>query len=78
MDFDYLNYLTSTKLKKVNSKNVKPVKSFDTENKFLNPIYMCSQNKIHINPIYIWLDGKALSKRVKKQINLDLLQLFIL
>ena len=25
MDFDYLNYLTSTKLKKVNGKNVKPV-----------------------------------------------------
>ena len=25
MDFDYLNYVTSTKLKKVNDKNVKPV-----------------------------------------------------
>ena len=25
MDFDYLNYRTSTKLKKVNDKNVKPV-----------------------------------------------------
>ena len=46
MDFDYLNYVTSTKLKKVNDKNVKSVmcKSFYTENKFLNPIYLCSQN----------------------------------
>ena len=25
MDFDYLNYVTSTKLKKVGDKNVKPV-----------------------------------------------------
>ena len=25
MDFDYLNYVTSTKIKKVNDKNVKPV-----------------------------------------------------
>ena len=25
MDFDYLNYVTSTKLKKVNAKNVKSV-----------------------------------------------------
>ena len=38
MDFDYLNYVTSTKLKKVN----------DTENKFLNPIWMFGQN----NTIY--------------------------
>ena len=48
MDFDYLNYLTSTKLKKVNSKNVKPVNSFDTGNKFINPIWMCGKN----NTIY--------------------------
>ena len=38
MDFDYLNYVTSAKLKKVNDKNVK------SENKFLNPIWMSSQN----------------------------------
>ena len=51
MDFDYLNYLTSTKLKKVNGKNVKPVmcKSFDTENKFLNSIWICDQNNMNIN-----------------------------
>ena len=32
MAFDYLNYVTSTKLETVNDKNEKPVKSFDTEN----------------------------------------------
>ena len=31
MDFDYLNYVTSTKLKKVNDKTVEP-------------IWMCGQN----------------------------------
>ena len=34
MDFDYLNYVTSTKLKNVNDNNVKPV---SPENKLLNP-----------------------------------------
>ena len=50
MDFDYLNYLTSTKLNKVNDKNVKYVSNlkFDTENNFLNSIWMCGQN----NTIY--------------------------
>ena len=37
MDFVYLNYVTSTKLKKVNDKS-QVCKSYDTENKFLNPI----------------------------------------
>ena len=40
MNFDYLNYVTSTKLEKFNDKNVK---SFDTENKFLNPNSMLDQ-----------------------------------
>ena len=40
MNFDYLNYETSTKLEKFNDKNVK---SFDTENKFLNPNSMLDQ-----------------------------------
>ena len=46
MDSDYLNYLTSTKLNKVNDKNVKYVSNlkFDTENNFLNSIWMCGQN----------------------------------
>ena len=48
MDFDYLNYLTLTKLKKVNGKKCQACKSFDTENKFIIPIWMCSQN----NTIY--------------------------
>ena len=34
MDFDNLNYVTSTKLKNVNDNNVKPV---SPENKLLNP-----------------------------------------
>ena len=45
--FTKQNYVTTTKLKKLNNKNVKHVtcKSFDIENKFLSPIRMCSQNK---------------------------------
>ena len=35
MDFDYLNYLTSTKLKKVNGKNVKPASHLIWEISFL-------------------------------------------
>ena len=44
MDFDYLNYVTSTKLEKVKDKKSRACKSFNTENKFLNPIWMCGQN----------------------------------
>ena len=35
MDFEYLNYVTSTKLKKVNDKNVKPVSHFILKISFL-------------------------------------------
>ena len=35
MDFDYLNYVTSTKLKKVNDKNVKPVSNLILKISFL-------------------------------------------
>ena len=44
MDFDYLNYVTSTKLKKVNDKNVKSVSHIILKISFLNPIWMCVQN----------------------------------
>ena len=32
-------------------------KSFDTENKFLNSIWICDQNNMNINPLHVWLDG---------------------
>ena len=35
MDFDYLNYVTSTKLKKVNDKNDKPVSNLILKIRFL-------------------------------------------
>ena len=49
-DFNYLNYVTSTKRKEVNEKNVKP--ESHTENKFLNPNCMFGQKTLDINPIY--------------------------
>ena len=40
-DFDYLNYVTSTKRKEVNDKNVKP--ESHAVNKFFNPNCMFGQ-----------------------------------
>ena len=50
MDFDYLNYVTSAKLKKANDKNVKPV-----SHKILK-ISFLTQNNTRYQP-NIRLDG---------------------
>ena len=48
MDFDFsTKYVTSTKLKKVDDKNVKPV------NKYLNPIWMYSKRQIKGNDAFL-------------------------
>ena len=56
MDFDYLNYLTSTKLKKVNGKNVKPVSHLILKISFLTLFGCAVKITLDINPIHIWLD----------------------
>ena len=42
-----------TKLKKLDDNNGK---SLDTENKFLNPIWLWGKNKTRYQ-LYMWLDG---------------------
>ena len=56
MDFDYLSYLTSTKLKKVNDKS-QACKSFDSKKSFLTLFGCAVKITLDINPIHIWLDG---------------------
>ena len=52
MDFDYLNYVTSTKLKKVGDKNVKPVSHLILKISFLT-LFGCAVNiTLDINPKY--------------------------
>ena len=51
MDFDYLNYLTSTKLKKVNGKNVKPVSHLILKISFLTLFGCAVKITLDINPI---------------------------
>ena len=57
MDFDYLNYVTSTKLKKVNDKNVKSVSHLILKISFLTLFGCAVKITLDINPIHIWLDG---------------------
>ena len=57
MNFDYLNYVTSTKLKKVNDKNVKPINNLILKKSFLTLFGCAVKITQDINPIYIWLDG---------------------
>ena len=57
MDFDYLNYLTSTKLKKVNDKNVKPVSHLILKISFLTLLGCAVKIALDINQIHIWLNG---------------------
>ena len=57
MDFDYLNYLTSTKLNKVNDKNVKSVRNLILKIIFLTLFGCVVKITLDINPIHIWLDG---------------------
>ena len=57
MDFDYLNYVTSTKLKKVNDKNVKSVSQLILKISFLTLFGCVVKITLDINPIHIWLDG---------------------
>ena len=52
MDFDYLNYVTSTKLKKVNDKNVKPVSHLILKISFLTLFGCAVKITLDINPIY--------------------------
>ena len=59
MDFDYLNYLTLTKLKKVNGKKCQACKSFDTENKFLTQFGCTVKITLDIYQIHILLDKQA-------------------
>ena len=55
MDFDYLNYVTSTKLKKVNDKNVKSVSHLILKISFLTLFGYTV--KITLDIIPIWLEG---------------------
>ena len=56
MDFDYLNYVTSTKYKKVNDKNFKPVSYLILKISFLT-LFVCGINIApDINPIYGAMD----------------------
>ena len=50
MDFDYLNYVTKTKLKKVNDKNVKSVNHLILKISFLTIFVV--KITLEINPIY--------------------------
>ena len=56
MNFDYLNYVTSTKLKKVNDKNVKPINNLILKKSFLT-LFGCAV-KITLDniPIYGKID----------------------
>ena len=60
MDFDYLNYVTSTKYKKVNDKNFKPVSYLILKISFLTLFGCPFKVTLDINLIHI-LDGYALS-----------------
>ena len=58
MDFDFsTKYVTSTKLKKVDDKNVKPVSHLIWKISFLMLLGCLVKITLDINPIYIWLDG---------------------
>ena len=57
MDSDYLNYVTSTKLKKVNDKNVMPLSHLILKISFLTLFGCVVKVTLDINPIHIWLDG---------------------
>ena len=52
MDFDYLNYLTLTKLKKANGKNIKPVSHLILKISFLTLFGYAVKITLNINPIY--------------------------
>ena len=47
------NYVTMTKT--IDDNNVKHIKSLDTENKFLNPIWMWGQNNTRYK-LNMWLE----------------------
>ena len=57
MDFDYHNYLTSKKLKKVNDKNVKSVSHLILKISFLTLLECAVKIALDINQIHIWLNG---------------------
>ena len=53
MDFDYLNYVTSTKLKKVNDKNGKPISHLILKILSLLTLFGCAVKITQdINPTY--------------------------
>ena len=53
MDSDYLNYLTSTKLNKVNDKNIKSVSNLILKIIFLTLFGCAVKITLDINPIHI-------------------------
>ena len=73
MDFDYLNYLTSTKLKKVSGKNVNPVSHLIWKISFLMLFGCAVKITLDINPIHIWLDGQALSMTKLKKLDVTIM-----
>ena len=46
LTFYETNYVTMTK--RIDDNNIRHIKSLDTENKFLNPIWMWGQNNIRL------------------------------
>ena len=57
MNFDNRNNVTSSKLKKVNDKNVKPVCHLILKISFLTLLGCAVKIALDINQIHIWLDG---------------------
>ena len=57
MDFDYLNYVTSTKLKKVNDKNVKPVSHLILKISFLTLFGCAVKITLDINILTQYMDS---------------------
>ena len=56
MDFDYLNYVTSTKLKKVNEKTFKSISHLILKISFLTLFGCAVKITLDIYQIHIWLD----------------------
>ena len=52
IDFDYLNYMTSTNLKKFNDKNVKPANNLILKISFLTLFGCAVKIALDFNPIY--------------------------
>ena len=65
MDFDYLNYLTSTKLKKVIGKNVKPVSHLILKISFSTLFGCAVKITLDIYPIPLWLEDRPCPKDSK-------------